>query len=379
MSGGIRSFVAPVSKTEEPFVPGIDPGLVDWLRVRKAGRDAKLRGSSVLIITCDIRYKYEQFWKKRFMYKLLVDVESRQDEAPAETLDEVISARNGSDATSQSHETSSVRRESILPEGTYNENSGTFTKKDKPRASLLYEDNTVSLAAFQDMLKSRVAFEDILNTALEKRSALFVQLAVQHGIGVNHRIGFLRRCMLHVACWNGDLAKVDALLALGANPNIRDKNGSTPLHLAIHTPSLFHPVDIIRRLVEKGAKVSVQDKKGRTPLHIACTVGSKVLIELLIASGALLFCLDANNTLPLDHAKNVRTILCRTTYCDMLCWHPISGRQSCTLIHYHTPFGFSCTLSCGPTSAAWRRATRCTRSRRRCGPTSCRATSSDPL
>ena len=62
--------------------------------------------------------------------------------------------------------------------------------------------------------------------------------------------------------WN---ASVPALLALGADPNVQDDKGSTPLHYAASNWSL----DRVKLLVQHGAERSVRNNDGHTPTQEA--------------------------------------------------------------------------------------------------------------
>jgi hypothetical protein len=58
---------------------------------------------------------------------------------------------------------------------------------------------------------------------------------------------------------------VKALLAAGANPNVKAPDGSTPLHQAVAA----RQVPIIRALVEAGAQLDATNKDNLTPLQLA--------------------------------------------------------------------------------------------------------------
>jgi ankyrin repeat protein len=61
------------------------------------------------------------------------------------------------------------------------------------------------------------------------------------------------------------LAAIDLCLERGADVNAADENGQTALHIAVAQAE----ASVLRRLVEKGANPQLEDAKGRTPLDLA--------------------------------------------------------------------------------------------------------------
>lgn len=248
----LRNFKPERSIREEPFVPGIDPGVRDWLVVRQAGRDAQMKGSMQTIVTCDLKYKLNQFWREQ-----LWNFENcKTSEIPSTVPAEILS--------------------------------------------------TTTLTQFQTMLLNRCSYEDILTLAMKKRNVAFIELSLKHGIDINYRMGHCRRTMLQTACRDGDITKCKFLLNAGADINKRDVFGCTALHLAIQTPSTFHPLEIVTILLERGCKVNAQDKHGHTALHLACIISSKDIIEVLLKYHALPFLLNRKKKLAIDYTKSVR-------------------------------------------------------------------------
>ncbi len=98
---------------------------------------------------------------------------------------------------------------------------------------------------------------------------------------------------LHGAVRFGIKADVEAMLAKGADVNVRDENGWTPLHALGEIVRGGHPspgqIDakgIAELLIAKGADINAKDKAGDTPLHAAARGGEKGVVELLLAKGA---------------------------------------------------------------------------------------------
>ncbi|KAF5402138.1 85/88 kDa calcium-independent phospholipase A2 [Paragonimus heterotremus] len=74
--------------------------------------------------------------------------------------------------------------------------------------------------------------------------------------------------VLHMKVRNNDLDAALYLLAHGADPNLGDSDGSSPLHCAITSHASIH---IIRALLVFEADPSAVDNHGKSPRHLLCT------------------------------------------------------------------------------------------------------------
>jgi len=85
----------------------------------------------------------------------------------------------------------------------------------------------------------------------------------------------------------------------GADPSIKDKKGSTPLHFAARRGN----DEIVKVLLEHPkVKFDDRDSSGKTALHMACSEGQSRVCQLLLDKGADIKAVAADNTTPLHNA-----------------------------------------------------------------------------
>lgn len=87
---------------------------------------------------------------------------------------------------------------------------------------------------------------------------------------------------LHIVAKRGDSTYVNYLLARGADPNIRDGQGNTPLLVAVNNGA----GGVIDLLVKGGANVNLGNGSGETPLIRAVQRRDLSLVRILLAAGA---------------------------------------------------------------------------------------------
>ena len=99
--------------------------------------------------------------------------------------------------------------------------------------------------------------------------------------------------------------RLQILADMGANPNVEDWDGQTPLHIVSTTMAINQAdrVTMARILVTNGAKVNCQDKRGLTPLHCAVRriPTDYRLIEFLLRNGADPNTKDSDGLTPLRY------------------------------------------------------------------------------
>ena len=87
---------------------------------------------------------------------------------------------------------------------------------------------------------------------------------------------------LHIVTARRDLTWMSFLIAKGANVNVRDAKGVTPLVLA----SNLNFIEGVELLVTKGAKVDESNNAGETPLITAVHNKNIALMRVLLKAGA---------------------------------------------------------------------------------------------
>jgi ankyrin repeat protein len=93
-----------------------------------------------------------------------------------------------------------------------------------------------------------------------------------------------------------NLNLVNDLIVLGANLDLQDEDGETPLHGA----TIKGNEEIARILIDAGANVNVQTNYGKTPLHVAAIYGNVEIARMLIDAGARKDIQDNEGRLPYE-------------------------------------------------------------------------------
>ena len=92
---------------------------------------------------------------------------------------------------------------------------------------------------------------------------------------------------LHVASTSSELGHlmVKVLVEAGGNASIKDRNGFTPLHIAVGLRDENWRLLVVGTLLLARYDVNITNEKGETPLHLAVANGFKDAAELLRQHG----------------------------------------------------------------------------------------------
>lgn len=114
---------------------------------------------------------------------------------------------------------------------------------------------------------------------------------------------------LKSAAIQGNSNEVNLLLDLGYNPNVRDVEGCSALHCFGEVDRITkNYIECLKLLIENGADVNLKDKRGRTPLHVN---HDPLVIEFLIDAGANVHAQDLLGYTPLftESVNKLRLLL----------------------------------------------------------------------
>jgi uncharacterized protein len=99
---------------------------------------------------------------------------------------------------------------------------------------------------------------------------------------LNARDGATGEGALHIVVKRHDINYVNFLLARGAQTEMKDKEGNTPLILAAQ----LSDVEAVRLLLRHGAQVNARNSRGETPLILAVQARDLPTIRQLVSNGA---------------------------------------------------------------------------------------------
>ncbi|XP_052695777.1 serine/threonine-protein phosphatase 6 regulatory ankyrin repeat subunit C-like, partial [Crassostrea angulata] len=103
---------------------------------------------------------------------------------------------------------------------------------------------------------------------------------------------------LHGACENGHDSTLQLLLNNGANINLCDKDGTSPLYMACQ----YGHDSTVKLLLSNGSDIKLCKEDGSSPLHMACFNGHDSTVQLLLSNGADINLCDKDGASPLYEA-----------------------------------------------------------------------------
>ena len=124
-------------------------------------------------------------------------------------------------------------------------------------------------------------------------------ILVEHGAKIDTRDTVNNDTALMYGVGDGKAKVAEYLLIKGANPNLTDKQGFTPLHIAASR----NDIDLVRSLLAHGASIDARTSgHGRTALLIAAMSGFTDMVRALLEGGANPSLPDNIGGLPLQRA-----------------------------------------------------------------------------
>jgi ankyrin repeat protein len=127
-----------------------------------------------------------------------------------------------------------------------------------------------------------------------------VSALIAAGADVNERDRAGSRTALHWAAKGANRPAMEVLVAAKADPNIKDRQGRTPLWGAVETD-----LETVKFLVEKGANVNARDQIQSTPLLWCAGFGKPETVAFLLSKGADVKATDDNGWTPLIWAAGL--------------------------------------------------------------------------
>ena len=97
------------------------------------------------------------------------------------------------------------------------------------------------------------------------------------------------------------LIRVNELIALGGNPDIKDTDGFTPLLICARNGWRNH-IHMIKFLLDAGVKINTKSNSGFSALYLACFNGHLAIAKELIGRGANIHSLDIWDKTPIHAA-----------------------------------------------------------------------------
>lgn len=230
--------------------------------------------------------KKEDKWKDLFLEKADInDILDRFDSTSSSFLEFVIRED----------------RTSILVCNKNNELFDYFVNnRERDNAITMLREGLVDVKNEYDFVKGYDGYENLrhIYDVMVWGDTAVIDLLIEKGanIKMTNKYG---ATVLGMACGKGNLEVVKRLLRYGVDPNTRNTdNKNTALHIAIKKKH----EDIACFLIENGADHNIRNNKGDTPLHINSHLDSVRVGKLLVSKGADIHAVDGRGRTPLHSA-----------------------------------------------------------------------------
>jgi hypothetical protein len=166
-----------------------------------------------------------------------------------------------------------------------------------------------AMALAPKFLSRPSVFVGLLARMVQSRRPAFIRFAVE-AVERDATIAAQRfggRTLLHYSSGAGCLEVVAVLLRRGADPDVQNAGGHTPLYCAANECASEVGPEIVQTLVSAGADVNACRGVTRaTPLHMAARRGRVQIALALLDCGAAIDARDSKGCTPLQRAINCR-------------------------------------------------------------------------
>lgn len=141
-----------------------------------------------------------------------------------------------------------------------------------------------------------------LVTAVRYKHRNLIKLLLSHGAKINKQTGAFNFSPLHQATVGikGRACRdiCELLIVGGADVNLEDKLGNTPLHFA----ATLEQKDIVELLLKHGANINALNHAGRSALFEAVRLHRQQIVKVLLSHGAEVNLMDKLGFTPLQRA-----------------------------------------------------------------------------
>ena len=141
----------------------------------------------------------------------------------------------------------------------------------------------------------------LLRFAADDKDNSTVRSLLAQGVSPNAPGDFDGRTAVHNAAKGGAAQNLAAMLQAGGKPNVQDRDGDTPLHLASmgsFSGGFTDHAAAVRVLLKHGANLNRTNSAGETPLHVAVFNGAAAahadVVSALLDAGAKPSQVDGN-------------------------------------------------------------------------------------